>query len=81
MEFDPECLIYVAILLVIAGVVFYFTMRDMIEKWNEEDREYEAFERNRKQRQMEFDKHAQAVAKAVLFDTCETIYLGRINHE
>lgn len=79
MEFDPEVMIYVAILLIIAGSVFYFTMRDAIRKWNEEDREYEAFERSRKQRQKEFDKHAQAVAKAVLFDTCETIYLGRTN--
>lgn len=77
MEFDPETLIYVAILLVIAGAVFYCTMRDAIEKWNEEDREHEAFERSRKQRQQEFDRHAQAVAKAVLFDTCENIYLGR----
>lgn len=81
MEFTPETLIYVAILLVIAGAVFYCTMRGMIKKWNEEDREYEAFERSRKQRQQEFDKHAQAVAKAVLFDTCQTIYLGRTNHE
>lgn len=79
MEFDPETLIYVAILLVIAGAVFYYTMRDAIKKWSEEDREREAFERSRKQRQHEFDKHAQAVAKAVLFDTCETIYLGRVN--
>lgn len=81
MEFDPETLIYVAILLVIAGAVFYCAMSDAIKKWNEEDREHEAFERNRKQRQMEFDRHAQAVAKAVLFDTCQTIYLGRTNHE
>lgn len=79
MEFDPECLFYVAILLVIAGAVFYYTMRDAIRKWNEEDKEYEAFERSRKQRQQEFDKHAQAVAKAVLFDTCENIYLGIVN--
>lgn len=79
MEFDPEVLIYVAILLAIAGIVFYCTMRGMIKKWNEEDREYEAFERSRIQRQQEFDRHAQAVAKAVLFDTCETIYLGRVN--
>lgn len=79
MEFDPETLIYVAILLVIAGAVFYCAMSDAIKRWNEEDREHEAFERSRKQRQQEFDKHAQAVAKAVLFDTCENIYLGRVN--
>ena len=81
MEFDPEVLIYVAILLVIAGAVFYYAMSDAIKRWNEEDREREAFERSRKQRQQEFDRHAQAIAKAVLFDTCENIYLGRINHE
>ena len=79
MQFDPETLIYVAILLVIAGFVFYYAMRDAIKKWNEEDREYEAFERSRRQRQQEFDKHMQYVEKAVLFDTCETIYLGRVN--
>jgi hypothetical protein len=81
MEFDPEALIYVAILLVIAGAVFYYAMNDAIKRWNEEDREREAFERSRRQRQQEFDRHAQAVAKAVLFDTCQTIYLGRTNHE
>lgn len=79
MEFDPEVLIYVAILLAIAGAVFYCTMRDAIKKWNEEDKECEAFERSRRQRQQEFDKHAQAVARACLIDTCETIYLGRVN--
>jgi len=79
MEFDPETLVYVAIMLVIAGIVFYCTMRDMIEKWNAEDKEYEAFERSRRQRQQEFDKHAQAVAQACLIKTCETIYLGRVN--
>jgi Na+-transporting methylmalonyl-CoA/oxaloacetate decarboxylase gamma subunit len=79
MQFDPETLIYVAILLAIAGVVFYYAMSDAIKRWNEEDRENEAFERSRRQRQKEFDRHAQAVAKAVLFDTCETIYLGRTN--
>jgi hypothetical protein len=77
MEFDPETLIYVAILLVIAGAVFYYAMSDAIKRWNEEDREREAFERSRRQRQQEFDRHAQAVARACLIDTCENIYLGK----
>jgi hypothetical protein len=79
MEFDPEALIYVAILLVIAGAVFYCAMSDAIKRWTEEDREHEAFERSRRQRQQEFDRHAQAVARACLIDTCESIYLGRVN--
>jgi hypothetical protein len=68
MEFDPETIIYVAILLVIAGAVFYYAMSDAIKRWNEEDREHEAFERSRRQRQQEFDRHAQAVAKRCLVD-------------
>lgn len=68
MEFDPETLIYVAILLVIAGAVFYCAMSDAIKRWNEEDREREAFERSRRQRQQEFDRHAKTVAKRCLVD-------------
>ena len=52
-----------------------------IDAISSENHDREEFEQRRAQRQKEFDKHAQAVARACLIDTCETIYLGRADHE
>ena len=46
-----------------------------------EDEEREMFEEHRRIRQAEFDRHAQAVARAELIETCETIYIGRWQHD
>lgn len=69
------------ILFIIAAVVGFFAFSDMIQDWKAEDADDEAFERSRQRRQEEFDRHWQAVCRAELMSTCETIYVGRVHHD
>lgn len=69
------------ILFIIAAIVGYFAFSDMIQDWKAEDADDEAFERSRQRRQEEFDRHWQAVCRAELMSTCETIYVGRVHHD
>lgn len=76
-----ELIVFILVCLVIIAVVGYFTFNDMIESENAARKDDEAFEHRRELRQEEFDRHQKAVIHRCLIDTCETIYLGRINHE
>lgn len=66
------------ILIIVSGIVGFFAFDDMIKDWKAEDADDEAFELSRQRRQKEFDRHWQAVCRAELMNTAETIYVGRI---
>lgn len=63
--------------LISGAVVISCGLKDAHDESIREQREYEAFEHRREQRQAEFDAHQQALARRVLIETCETIYIGR----
>ena len=67
--------------LIVSAVVIAYSIREAREQWRQEDAEYEAFEQHRAERQAVFDQHAQEVAHRVLIETCETIYIGRWQHD
>lgn len=73
--------VIVAVVILLLAWCSYAGWEELIQKQQEEIEDEIEFECRRAQRQKEFDRHAQAVARACLIDTCETIYLGRINHE
>lgn len=64
------------VVLIIGMVVAYNTFADMINQWYEEDEEEEAYQRRRQQRQDEIDRQNQAIARRVLIEQCENIYIG-----
>lgn len=66
----------IAIILVVAVYITVW-IHEIRKRWKQEDAEYEAFEQHRAERQAVFDRHAQEVARRVLIETCETIYIGR----
>ena len=68
-------------LFIVAAIVGYFAFSDMIKDWKAQDADDEAFELSRQRRQEEFDRHWQAVCRAELMSTCETIYVGRVHHD
>lgn len=79
-----EIITFLLVAAAVIAVVGYFTFRDMTAqrlREDAEDAEYEAFEQHRAERQAVFDRHAQEVAHRVLIDTCETIYIGRWQHD
>lgn len=76
-----EIITFLLVAAAIIAVVGYFTFRDMTARRLQEDAEEEAWYRHRAERQAEFDRHAQAVAWAELIETCETIYIGRWQHD
>lgn len=76
-----EIITFLLVAAAIIAVVGYFTFRDMTARRLREDAEEEAWYRHREERQAEFDRHAQAVAHRVLIETCETIYIGRWQHD
>lgn len=65
------------VVILVAAVYLIFWACECRKRWKQEDAEYEAFEQHRAERQAEFDQHAQEVARRVLIETCETIYIGR----
>lgn len=67
--------------LIVSAFVIAYSIREAREQWRKEDAEYEAFEQHRAERQAVFDRHAQEVAHRVLIETCETIYIGRWQHD
>lgn len=69
------------ILILVSGIVGFFAFDDMIKGWKAEDADDEAFELSRQRRQEEFDRHWQAVCRAELMNTAETIYVGRVHHD
>lgn len=72
-----EIILFVLVCLAIVAVVGFFTGRDMIEDEQKARKEDEDFERRRRIRQAEFDRHQKAVIQRCLIDTCENIYIGR----
>lgn len=72
------------------GIIVTFTMIFMlvyIILWcydnnaKHEDMDREAFERGRQIRQQEFDRHAQEIAHVEIMEVCESIYIGRWQHD
>lgn len=76
-----EIILFILVCLAIVAAVGYFTFNDMIEDEIRARRDDEAFEHRRELRQEEFDRHQKAIIRRCLIDTCENIYIGRINHE
>lgn len=72
-----DTILFVLSIFIIAGIVGYYVFSKIVPMWREEDEEDEEFERRRQLRQEEFDRHAQAVARRVLIEQCENIYIGR----
>lgn len=70
------------IIVAVAGVVFVVSFRDTWLDLRRREREYDAFEFNRARRQAEFDRHAQAVAKAMLWQEAAKIhFVGEAWHD
>ena len=69
------------IIITVAAIVFVAVFRDTWNDLRRKEYEYDEFEQHRAERQAEFDRHAQEVAHRVLIDTCETIYIGRWQHD
>ena len=76
-----EIITFLLVVAAIIAVVGYYTFRDMTAQRLREDAEEKEWYRHRAKRQAVFDKHAQEVAHRVLIETCETIYIGRWQHE
>lgn len=70
----------IAIILV-AAVYITVWIREVRKQWKREDAEDEAFERRRAERQAQIDRQNQAIARRVLIEQCEQIYIGRWQHD
>lgn len=74
-----EIITFAVVSAIIVAIVAYWAFSDMIEQQRYDEADEEAFERRRAICQANFDKYAQAVARRVLIETCETIYIGQRN--
>lgn len=71
-----------AIIAAVAAIVFVVSFRDEWRRLRNAEREYDAFERNRARRQAECDRHARAVARAVLMQEHARIhFVGEAWHD
>ena len=66
----------IAIILVVAVYITVW-IHEIRKRWKQEDAEDAAFERRRAERQAQIDRQNQAIARRVLIEQCETIYIGR----
>ena len=70
------------IIVAVAAVVFAVSFRDSWKQLRAREREYDAFELNRARRQAECDRHARAVARAVLMQEHARIhFVGEAWHD
>ena len=69
------------IIIAAAAIVFVAVFRDTWNDLRQKEHEYDEFERRRAERQAQIDRQNQAIAHRVLIETCETIYIGRWQHD
>ena len=70
------------IIVAVAVIVFVASFREEWRRLRKKEREYDAFERNRARRQAECDRHARAVARAVLMQEHARIhFVGEAWHD
>ena len=70
------------IIVAVAVIVFAASFREEWRRLRAREREYDAFERNRARRQAECDRHARAVARAVLMQEHARIhFVGEVWHD
>ena len=65
------------IIVAVAAVVFAVTFHDSWKQLRAREREYDAFERRRKLRQLDFDRHAKANARQELIEVWGSLSIGR----
>ena len=75
--------ILVKIIIVLsAGIVFFVSFRGEWQRLRAQEDEYDAFERGRADRQAEFDRHARAVARALLMQEYARIhFVGEVRDD
>ena len=70
------------IIVAVAAIVFVASFHDEWKRIRADEREYDAFQASRVRRQAEFDRHAQAVAKAMLWQEAAKIhFVGEAWHD
>lgn len=70
------------IIVAVAVIVFVASFREEWKRLRKKEREYDAFELNRARRQAECDRHARAVARAVLMQEHARIhFVGEAWHD
>ena len=70
------------IIVTVSAIVFVAVFRDEWRKLRAQEREYDAFQRSREERQAEFDRHAKALARAMLMEQAAKIhFVGEVWHD
>ena len=69
------------IIIAVAAIVFVAVFRDTWNDLRRKEHEYDEFERRRAERQAQIDRQNQAIAHRVLIEQCETVYIGRWQHD
>ena len=69
------------IIIAAAAIVFVAVFRDSWNDLRQKEHEYDEFERRRAERQAQIDRQNQAIARRVLIEQCETLYIGRWQHD
>ena len=70
------------VIVAVAIIVFVAAFRDTWRDLRQKEREYDAFQASRARRQADFDRHAKAVARAVLWQEAAKIhFVGEARHD